>query len=315
MHLDVWTIRGRVFHFGQERGLGMERSAVTWPADSLFAALVARLAAREGPQAVARWMAPFEAGEPPFLLTSTFPCVRADDSQPPLLFFPVPLAALAAEKRPLQDGAVWLTPEEEKRLPRAIRRERRLWKVADRPRVTVGRADNASNLFYVGAVHFPEGAGLWFGVHWRDEASPWKEALENLLADLGESGLGAERNVGYGQAGIASAGTVDLPAPQPDAPWVSLSRYLPCQDEMAALQSEVAAYQVHTVGGWVDRVGQRRRRVRMLAEGATLGPAGRPTPWGQVVDVRPTYPSNPDPLSHPVYRYGYALAVKYGGAP
>ena len=364
MRLDVWTVRGRAFHFGQERGLGMERSAVTWPADSLFAALVARLAAREGPQALSPWIMPFLEGNPPFLLTSTFPFAQKK-GQPPLLFFPVPLAArripqgqspprdpkalkrvrfvsealfrrlmsgeslaaLADQARHLQDGAVWLSPDEETRLPRTVREEGRLWKVADRPRVTVGRADNASNLFYVGAVYFAkgedrpkgqgvaegeklsEGAGLWFGVVWRDETSPWKEALLDLLADLGESGLGAERNVGYGQAKIVLQGVVDLPDPRSDAPWVTLSRYLPRREEMTALAHATAAYQLTAVGGWVDGKAKRRRKVHMLTEGATLGPVGHPAPWGQVVDVRPTYETNPDPLGHPVYRYGYALAV------
>ena len=355
MRLDVWTVRGRAFHFGQERGLGMERSAVTWPADSLFAALVARLAAREGSQALSPWTAPFREGNPPFLLTSTFPFAQKK-GQPPLLFFPVPLAArripqgqspprdpkalkrvrfvsealfrrllageslaaLADQARHLQDGAVWLSPDEETRLPRTVREEGRLWKVADRPRVTVGRADNASNLFYVGAVHFPQGAGLWFGVHWRDETSSWEKTLPDLLADLGESGLGAERNVGYGQAEITQQDSVNLPDPRPDAPWVTLSRYLPRREEMTALAHATAAYQLTAVGGWVDGKAQRRRKVHMLTEGATLGPVGRDAPWGQMVDVRPRYRVKGqvhDPLGHPVYRYGYALAVGLSAPP
>ena len=107
---------------------------------------------------------------------------------------------------------------------------------------------------------------------------------------------------------------MDLPDPRPDASWVALSRYLPRREEMPALAHEAAAYQLTTVGGWVDSAGQRRRRLHLLAEGATLGPVGRGAPWGQVVDVRPTYATESDPVGHPVYRYGYALAVGYGGA-
>ncbi len=357
MRLAMYRIQGGPFRFGYQAGLGMEESMVTWPADSLFAALVARLAVWVGSQNLTAYLQPFLEGRPPFLLTSTFPFVQGRDG--PIYFFPVPLAARRppAESLPqglrpkdlkkvrfvseglfrallkgeplaarlnkeytLHEGAVAFSPEEWQRLPGRPQEEEkafRLWKVEKRPRVTVDRATNSSNLFYVAAVHFPQSAGLWFGVVWRDESSPWKDVFEHLLQDLGESGLGAERSVGYGQATIEPAGTMDLPDPVPGHPWTTLSRYLPRQEEMPAFLEPTAAYTLVRVGGWVDGVGQRRRRITLASEGATLVWAnGLPVPpWGQIVDVRPTYASNPDPLGHPVYRYGYALAVGLSAPP
>ncbi len=354
MRLQVWSVQGRAFHFGHAAGLGMECSAITWPSDSLFAALVARLAARESPDAVEAGMRPFEEGDPPFLLTSTFPAVFPPEGKP-VLFFPVPLTARRPTGKPPSavrpkdlkrvrfvsegvyrallagktlagvypqaqragQGALLLAAEDWARLPSAWRREGEgltLWQVTKRPRVTVGRTDNRSNLFHVGAVHYREGAGLWFGVLWRHDDAFWAARFQGLLEDLGESGLGAERSVGYGQAALKPLGDLELPDPRADGPWTLLSRYWPRADEMPALQKERAAYELVRVGGWVDGVGQRRRVLHMVAEGAVLGSLRHPGPYGAVADVRPRYPADPDPLGHAVYRYGYALAVGYGGA-
>jgi len=89
MELQTWKIQGRdAFHFG-EHGIGQEESRVTWPSDSLFAALVTRLATLYGPEAVAQWLGtPQEPRTPPFLVTSTFPYAGE------VRFFPVPKAAL-----------------------------------------------------------------------------------------------------------------------------------------------------------------------------------------------------------------------------
>jgi hypothetical protein len=52
---------------------------------------------------------------------------------------------------------------------------------------------------------------------------------------------------------------------------------------------------------------ERRIPVRLLAEGAVLGPLDRIVP-GQIVDVQPDY-GGTRPLGHAVYRSGLALAV------
>ncbi len=357
MRLEAWFIRGGPFHFGQQAGLGMEASRITWPSDSLFAALVARLAAQEGGQ-VAPWLQPFVHRDPPFLLTSTFPGVQARDGGVVWLF-PVPLGRRSSDPLPpgvqpkdlkrvrfvseglyrrlLQGqtlarlfpqaqraghGSLWFAPQDWQRLPRAWQAEGEalaLWKVTKRPRVTVGRLTGRSNLFHVAAVHFRPPAGLWFGVLWRDPHSPWKARLPGLLSDLAEAGLGAERNVGYGRATIEPVGSLTLPDPTPGGWWTTLSRYWPQPHEMDALRAPGAAYEIVPVAGWLDQHGQRRRPVHMLAEAAVLGePASAARPFGALAEVQPVYAvagTEQRPVGHPVYRYGYALAVGFGGAP
>jgi CRISPR-associated protein Csm4 len=350
MNLDTWSLTGSYFHFG-EQGLGQEESRAFWSSDSLFAALVARLALQQGPQAVESWIKDFEEGRPPFLLTSLFPF--AGD----VLFLPVPLAAQLPDGRPLpkgvrakdlkkvqfvsediyrqllggklllvdfalsseriQGGKIWLSPAEHRTLQQKRGQDPLVWKIEKRPRVTLGRFTAASTLFHVGAVHFAPGGGLWFGVQWLDSNEAHKATLRNLLADLGEAGLGAERSVGYGKGTFEPLGSLELLDPQ--SAWTSLSRYFPREEELDAFEHAQAAWKIQTLAGWLDspqKRGQRRRAINLVQEGATLGmPNSARLPFGRVEDVRPRYRQGVEyPVEHRVYRCGLTVAVGYGGA-
>jgi len=347
MNLETWSLTGSVFHFG-EQGLGQEETRAFWSSDSLFSALAARLAVLEGPDAVDGWMKPFTGGAPPFLLTSLFPYANG------VRFFPVPLAASLPNDKPLPEGIrpkdlkrvqfvseslyrqlltgktlaeiepgteklhggkLWLTQAESQKLPAPAEKgkELKLWLIEKRPRVTVERATNASTLFHTGVVYFNKGCGLWFGAQWLDTAE--KARFEHLLCDLGEAGLGAERNAGYGKGKFTPTGTLELPNPR--QMWTSLSRYLPRQEEMTAFQHQRAAWKVETVGGWLDspkKRGQRRRALNFVQEGGVFGlPDGVQPPFGRVEDAAPHYKDGSEPVPHPVWRSGLAVAVGYGG--
>ncbi len=336
MQIQTWRIQGGSFHFGRQ-GLGQEETRVTFPSDSLFAALIARLALLEGGSAVEKFIQPFCEGKPPFVVTSTFPL--AND----VLFFPVPLTSLRVEKE-LPKGMKFKSLKKVKYVSEGIYRQlvagrrlvefaagqahetfwtlpdekipAQLWKVERRPRVTVERGTNKSTLYFTGGVTFAENCGLWFGIRWLESDAALQKQVENLLEDLCEAGLGAERSAGMGKAKITSGAALELPDPTPAGAWTNLSRYLPREDEINAFTDPQAAYQIERVGGWLDshvKRGQRRRAVNMLTEGAVLGWAGRETP-GRVEDVAPKYETNDNPQGHSVYRCGMALAVGFGGA-
>lgn len=342
MRIETWNITSQSggFHFGRH-GLGQEETAINMPSDSLFAAIISRLAARLGGD-VEAFMRPFLEGTPPFALSSTFPFAGK------VRFFPVPVAALVATSgddgakefkrvqfvsqglflqlldgaglkaiynraEKLMDGRVLVASDEHNTLPEDIRTGTTpIWSLETRPRVTLGRAAQNASIFFTGRVTYARDCGLWFGVYWLAEADAHKQQFTSLLADLGDSGLGAERSVGFGVCQILPEGSMELPDPKGN-PWVSLSRYLPRPDETGAL--ETGAYRIVNVGGWLDSPvlrGQRRRAVNLLEEGATLGSLLRPIP-GDIADVRPSYETNRDPLKHPVYRSGQALAVGWKG--
>lgn len=350
MNLETWSLTGSTFHLG-EQGLGQEQTRSFWSSDSLFAALVARLAVLEGPQAVEGWMQPFLQGRPPFLLTSLFPYAGG------VRFFPIPLAALLPNESPppgairpkdlkrarfvseslyrqllrgkpfaqaiadavkLHGGEIWLSQDENRQLPPPPYKgeELRLWRIEKRPRVVVERASNLSNLFHTSAVHFTPGCGLWFGVQWQDAAP--RDRFLRLLHDLGQAGLGAERSAGYGKGEFKPTG--DLQLPDPDQMWTTLSRYLPRQEEMPAFEEKRAAWKIEAVGGWLSspqKSGQRRRTLNFIQEGGTFSlPPGVQPPFGRLEDACPRYKQGPQfPVPHPVWRSGLAVAVGYGGEP
>jgi len=349
MNVDLWHLSGQGFHFGKH-GLGQEDTTVHWPSDSLWAALMTRIAEQQGGAAVQKLADALNSDQPPAAFSSLFPRVGE------VLFFPKPLllpkgepspdeprpkdikkmkwvsqalftqlvngqslGAVLAQAEKWHDGAVVLTAKEHQQLPaefvdwatKPAPPRYKIWSKEKRPRVAVGRADGGSQIYFTGRVTFAPQAGLWFAVRWFDET--FKPMLESALCDLSVTGFGGERAAGFGAGRLERNGTLDLPAHN-NSRWVTLSRYLPRKDEMSALTHPQAAYQLETVGGWITSAqdsNQRRRAVRLVAEGAVLGDVTRVVP-GRAVDTQPKYgdEANPTyPLSHPVWRCGVALAV------
>lgn len=339
MQIQVWHISGASFHFGKH-GMEQEESREHFGSDSLFAAIVARIVALRGAEAAQRFVDTMKQETPPFVLSSAFP--RAGD----VCLFPAPLE-LPRELEPaaprhkdlkrckyisygiltalleggsladwyqredvlkLQDGSVLIGPSERDLLPQKARVTGKIWTMDKRPRVTVGRAASNSQIYFTGVTAFQSECGLWFGVRWFEQDPEAEQRFKDALTDLGDAGLGGERNVGLGQCKIERCGTCELPEAN-GGHWVSLSRYLPNENEMNALDNGLA-YAVVNVGGWVLSQGhksQRRRAVRMLTEGSVLGHVERAVP-GAIVDVQPNYDGN-ESLGHPVWRSGRALAV------
>lgn len=343
MQLDCWNIQGESFHFGRH-GLGQEQTLATMPSDSLFAALVARLARTEGSRKATDFCKPFAGGNPPFVLSSTFPFAGAVKFLPaPMLsrggeaqgndakklkrveyvseeifrslLKREPLAKFFDEKLTLQKGKVLVGKKDFEKLPAELKKpESSIWDAEPRPRVTLDRATSAPNLFHIGQVYFAKECGLWFAIRWVDAAPEKKKQFKDMLHELAEAGFGAERGVGMGIAKVHESGTLDLP--EANGAWVTLSRYLPKEDEVSALGHDSTAYSIKAVGGWVDsptNMGQRRKPVNLIEEGSVIGEKPPRDVPGQMVDVQPTYRSGSKPLGHEVYRNGFALAVGMEG--
>lgn len=339
MQIQVWHIKGTSFHLGRH-GLEQEESGEHLGSDSLFAAIVARLVALRGGEAAKKFVKKLEQEVPPFVLSSAFP--RAGE----ICLFPPPLElprepksadpkykdlkkckyvshsifdallkgdSLAdwyarADVLKLQNRTVLIGPSEGNALPPAVRADEKIWTIDKRPRVTVGRAASNSQIYFTGLTMFQKDCGLWFGVRWFEQDNEIEQSLTDALADLGDAGLGGERNAGFGQCKIEMKGTLELPDATGEH-WVTLSRYLPNEKEMDALRRGVA-YGIENIGGWVLSQGhksQRRRAIRVLKEGSVLGRVEGAAP-GEIVDVQPNYDEK-ESFGHAVWRSGRALAV------
>lgn len=329
---------GSAFHFGV-RGIEAEVSGEFCPSDTLFAALMSVIAELEGGSGVEQFAEAFGAGQggPPFLLSSAFPYVGD------VRLFPLPklrlevtqakgvqkllkklaFASEAAfhlilegrsvadllkdDENLLQGKKVLLTPDERKRLPDL--REGRIWATSAVPRVALDRATSASQIYQVGRVSFAPHCGLYFLARWHDRA--WQSRLEELLAYLGDVGLGGRRSVGHGQFDASADGEVELgQGGEAEGFFLTLSRFHPTREELkAGVLGDGASYRLQTVAGWLSspvEEAQRRKVLRMIDEGSIVCATGQPW-YGDLTDVRPEYEEAW--FSHPVYRYGYALPV------
>jgi CRISPR-associated protein Csm4 len=234
----------------------------------------------------------------------------------------VPQGELDGRVNLVQGKSVWLTREERRQIvqalgipdaPGAAESDLRLWATDVVPRVTVDRLSSASNLFHAGRLTFAQGCGLWFAARGTEEALEWVTSCLQFLAD---EGLGGLRSVGHGVFTLVDQEwkVPALPAPaERDAYFITLSRYAPQPAEFdVVLRAEQAAFALEVVAGWCqDDAGHpwRRKRIRMVKEGARLGWPGHVP--GAVVDVRPA--NVPQFAERPVYRWGLAFPIAAGG--
>ncbi|KAB8145996.1 type III-A CRISPR-associated RAMP protein Csm4 [Chloroflexia bacterium SDU3-3] len=329
-------------HFGIT-GIGLENARGTWPSDSLFAALVAQ-AALMGSQGIhfidemkganppLRHSSLFPRIGTMILLPRPMIKLPFDDKDKetinnigkgfkkvrwlsPILFNAVCMQQElnAFNHITLQHGEVWISAEETAQLPKdwkvqdpnskeqqATIRAKELWKQESIPHVAVDRSSSTSAYYETGRFSFADQCGLGLIISLRQE---WEAFFEQLLDLLGNSGIGGRRSIGYGQFSWARGPLLTFPDFN-GGRVVTLSRFLPQDNEIATIQDPNSSYQLSDIDGWAlthEGASFLRKPITMLSEGSVLAKRVR----GQVVDVRisPEYPS------HPVLRSGLALTV------
>ena len=323
---------GRSTGAAQEGSLGLEKTACYIPADVLFSAICEMWRQFYDAESLTDFLKEYtqEAAELPFMLTSAFPF--AGD----VYFFPKPLTFTHLSKEsksvafvsqthfeniisgtPLKfdkndlitGGKIWISRQEKARLKTKNKDEMRVWETATRPRVTIGGQSAGSEIWHVESVTFNTDCGLWFIVRFDSETTQQK--IETLLRVLGDSGIGGERNAGYGVFEITQK-RVDFEMSTPAAgdAFVTLSPICPKSPNQLEhlLSGDNIAYDLHTSTGWVNRAGNAasRKAVNRFVEGSVLH-TNEPQ-IGCFVDL------TPDDWAHPVYRYGYAWQVGIKGA-
>jgi len=234
----------------------------------------------------------------------------------------------------LHGGDLWVTSTERERLE-AFRDEEtgriRLWKVDTVPRVTVDRATSKSAVYQAGQVRYRRAkgedgalhAGLWVLVDWPNEEVDEAQLnwLANLLAVLGDSGIGGERSAGYGQFDLE--GPADFPGfgiRGLGERWLTLAPYHPRPDEVGkgGVLGQGCSYKLLIRRGWVaspEGMSLRRPLVRVLGEGSVLHhpAAGARGSYGDLADVTPAVmDSAQGGRGHKVWRYGIAFPVAVG---
>lgn len=341
------------FHFGR-RGVGIEATGEFLHSDTLFGAIASAWRALGGklgriiPEKgnLLALLAPFQNNEPPFRISSVFP--YAGD----LLFLPRPKLALGKDKNEvlflsagawealchgrtpskqelIQDGRVWVTPEERERLIslllepvsstvrdrqsacyRADAGQIHVWtnrREPPVPRVSVDRLTSRTELYHQAKLHFAAGCGLYFWAEFTDEQ--YQSYLEEALTFLEDGGLGGRRTTGHGQFRY-SHWEAEWPEVHEPTHQVLASVYHPSEEEMKSGFLEHGAYELVKRGGWITPAEGRAYRHRglwMLSEGSVF-PIGF-TLNGTVQDVRPKVKPGEPAFPHPVLRCGFALTL------
>lgn len=308
-------------HFG-ETGIELENISEWIHSDTLFSALINAVKEYEGENRATELVKDFVAS-PPFIISSLF--VYHGNT----LFLP----------KPLKDAKV---PEEvRKRMGKELKRLRWLdvegfkrWTsdellsieeieemkekeaiyidafVAEMlPKVTLDRDCQKSNIYHVGLIRFRNNAGLYGLVACKDEER--KEEFKTYLQYLGDLGLGGERTYGCGRFEVkvfteVSGRLKELFECKGDR-YVLLSLYHPSSEELEEVDRNFLAYDLIKRRGWITTgrkaLPLRRKTIGFLTEGSV---SHKPLK-GSLADVTPD--SLPFPLSHRVYRYGYAFTV------
>ncbi len=340
---------GRYTGPAQTGQLGLEKTEVYIPADTLFSALCQTWTTFYGSTALETFLNRYQT-DMPFRLTSAFPF--AGDVR----FFPKPLIPLEvadakdykkvkkvqfvsqkifeillSETPPefngdflVNGGTMWVAPEEQEELKKLLNGETEqdssadnditVWKIDRRPRVTLDRETHASQIWHLETLQFNKKCGLWFATQFRgDDQEDIKTEIDTLLNVLGDAGIGGERNAGYGLFEFKEK-SVEIDTAGGSNRFVTLAPLCPKGEaELKVLISGDVSYNLTTCGGWGNSTGTpfRRQTVMMFSEGSVLTTTKEES--GHLVPLQPTQSGA---CTHSVYRYGYAWPVGIkGGQP
>ncbi len=170
-----------------------------------------------------------------------------------------------------------------------------IYKIEERPRVTVDRWTSESNIYYTACCRFSENSGLWF---YMDVDEEIVDDVFAALRLLGDEGLGGMRTYGYGsfeleswEEDIENLKEVNL----------LLSLFLPKDDEW----KKFVGYQIVERTGYIFSPYERTKKhkvYRMFEEGSVVqgvvqGDIFDDTPKGFEV--------------HKTFKYGRAFLVPY----
>lgn len=219
----------------------------------------------------------------------------------------------------------WIADPESGCLLRRDRPSVSPFRVVVRSSATVDRVTRSAVRVDASArVEFEPGSGLWAVARFADSdaESTWSDRLRGAFRLLADTGFGARRTSGWGQTGApefqqgawpgllsTKLGRISGNGSQPSDNGAEASLYwllsLYSPSSVDRIDWSGGYYQPAIRGGRVESSagsGIEKKPVRMISEGSVI--AARAEPTGTAVDVAP------DGFPHPVYRSGFALALK-----
>jgi CRISPR-associated protein Csm4 len=309
-------------HFG-ETGIDLENVSEWVCSDTLFSALMNAMREFDGTEVVSEFL-DRSLLNPPFILSSLF--LYSGET----CFLPRPLhdvhipEEVKREKGKELKRLRWLTSEAFREWfnPEAFDQDNmkgmteshEVYKKAFareiRPRVSLDRVTQNSNIYHAGYVHFGRESGLYGLVAFDDPRTT--SMFKDLLIALGETGLGGEKAYGCGTYDLLSFEKVSgvfkelLNGQYPY--YTLLSLYHPSNYERDGLEQTFTAYDLKRRRGWISSGRNALPLKRKSAGFFTEGSVSTSPLRGTLVDVTPdALPLTL--LSHKVYRNGLAFTA------
>jgi len=311
MKYKIFIIEPRTpFHIGIKEG-NLEKSLHYVPSDTLFSAFCNVYRLVYGRDELENLLEKFLRDNPPFILSSAFPCV---DGKP---LFPMPkstnqkkLKILDEEQKILKriefvDETIFrkiLTGEDieikreniiQDRVISTITGKDQIWIEVDRPRVTIDRKASSSEIFYFGETVFLD--SLHFLIDVRDKNI--ENRVETVFRVLGDEGIGGDRSCGRGLFSVVKLDEIEFN--EVETEWyVTLSMIYPREGEIEHLKG--GYFELVERGGWVyspEEKQKRKKFVRMIKEGSVF----KGKVIGKMVEIAR--------IKYPIYRYGFGLTL------
>ena len=196
--------------------------------------------------------------------------------------------------------SLWISPEERAQLEKVIDGNPIVYETDIRPRVTIGGQNAGSEIWHIETLGFNTKCGLWFAAAF--DTPETQQKFETLLQVLGDTGIGGERNAGYGMFDV-SVDEIEIPTYDGEQS-VTLSPICPkSPEQLESLRAGDVAYTLQSVPGWGSKKTNNlhRKNVYLFLEGSVLHSCEERV--GRLIDLKL------DTSTHPVYRYGYAWHV------
>jgi CRISPR-associated protein Csm4 len=311
-------------HFGQT-GIDLENLTEWVNSDTLFSALMNTAHTVYGGNFVSDYVEQFNH-QAPFLISSLFlyagdrfflPRPLADGNVPPVVRRKLGKSLKKLKWLGLEHFYKWtmgevITEEDVARMESIQKEYKKAFTIGIRPRVSLDRTTQNSNIYHCGYLYFTENSGLYGFVVFHDQQD--SKRFKDLLAALGGIGLGGEKTYGCGTFDISIfetvSGLMKNIMESKTGTYTSLSLYHPSDVEMNTLDDDLIAYDIVRKRGWITSgryaLPLKRKSVGFICEGSV----SRISPRGTIVDVTPdNFP--PDLLEHKVYRYGYAFTAPF----
>lgn len=173
-------------------------------------------------------------------------------------------------------------------------------------RVSIPRDGGEADPFFFDWRYFNDNAGLYCIT---DATGELLEELLQLFQELGEIGVGTDKNVGGGKFLVERA-ELKLTLPENANAMMLLSLYIPAEEEIEGLQLEKAKYSLLLRGGYM--AGSSSESLRHLwKKSIYMFGAGSVFPTreflkGKIVNLAPKWN---DERAHPVYRSGIPFYI------